>query len=100
MIWNIKGLKEVEVRLLSMLKRMNGFRVVSLLITIALIINASMVLTNPFKGNSNTTVLLISLLFLFLSISEYKEKKKRISLINFIVFLFASFVYIYSIVRQ
>ncbi|NQX68811.1 DUF3953 domain-containing protein [Paenibacillus alba] len=79
---------------------MNGFRVVSLLITIALIINASMVLTNPFKGNSNTTVLLISLLFLFLSISEYKEKKKRISLINFIVFLFASFVYIYSIVRQ
>ncbi|WP_411830238.1 DUF3953 domain-containing protein [Paenibacillus alba] len=83
-----------------MLKRMNGFRVVSLLITIGLIINASMVLTNPFKGNSNTTVLLISLLFLFLSISEYKEKKKRISLINFIVFLFASFVYIYSIVRQ
>ncbi|OPH60345.1 hypothetical protein BC351_17765 [Paenibacillus ferrarius] len=83
-----------------MLKRMNGFRVVSLLITIGLIINASMVLTNPFKGNSNTTVLLISLLFLFLSISEYKENKRRISLINFIVFLFASFVYIYSIVRQ
>jgi hypothetical protein len=83
-----------------MLKKMNVFRIISLIFAIGVIICASYFLANPNKGNNTLYFLLLGLMFLFSSFSEYKENRKIISLLLVLVSLFMTCIYVVSLFRH
>lgn len=81
-----------------MLKRLNIFKVIGLLVAVVVFVYASYYLKHPDKNGLRFLPLFLGLMLLFMSLSEFKDKRKLIGTFLLSSSLYSLYVYLkYSI---
>lgn len=81
-----------------MLKRLNIFKVIGLLVAVVVFVYASYYLKHPDKNGLRFLPLLMGLMLVFMSLSEFKEKRKLIGPFILSISIYLLYVYLkYSI---
>lgn len=79
-----------------MLKKLNAFRIISIIFAVMVIFSASYFLVNSYSKevSPSYTQLFLGCMFLFWSLSEFKEKRTLMGILNLIfsLFIFSVFV--------
>ncbi|OAB42825.1 DUF3953 domain-containing protein [Paenibacillus glacialis] len=78
-----------------MLRKLNAFRIISILFAIITIFFACSILINPDSTliSANYTQLFMGCTLLFSSLSDFKENRKRMAILNLLISIFVLSVF-------